>query len=301
MPSPIRSSPRCRRTATETAFPSSRRTPASCSRPSPRRRARAGSSRSAPRSASRRSTWHAACARAGAVVSFEIDPARHERRPRLPRARRAGRSRRPAPGGRPQRAAPRLEGPFDLAFIDAVKQQYGDYLEGVLRIMRPGALIAADNVLMSGTVATGRPDGGWSEAHIANARVFNERLVRAPGDRGRDGPAGGRRRRPGGPDLGGRERRLGAGRAAQRGSRARARAPRPRPRAPSGRRCGAAAGRRRHRARSAARTRRRGRRAPRGRRSPGSTPKAANAPIMPPSTPPMPPGSGSVLASIPTK
>ena len=33
----------------------------------------------------------------------------------------------------------------------------------------------------------------------------------------------------------------------------------------------------------------------------GSTPKATKAPIMPPSTPPTPPGSGSVLASIPTK
>src|SRR3954451_2442388 len=35
--------------------------------------------------------------------------------------------------------------------------------------------------------------------------------------------------------------------------------------------------------------------------SAGSTPNAASAPIMPPSTPPMPPGSGSVLASVPTK
>ena len=33
---------------------------------------------------------------------------------------------------------------------------------------------------MSGTVATGRPDGGWSEAHIANARAFNERLYAHP-------------------------------------------------------------------------------------------------------------------------
>src|SRR5262249_1136603 len=35
--------------------------------------------------------------------------------------------------------------------------------------------------------------------------------------------------------------------------------------------------------------------------SPASTPKAANEPIMPPSTPPTPPGIGSRLPSMPTK
>ena len=47
-------------------------------------------------------------------------------------------------------------------------------------LLRPGALIVVDNVLMSGTVATGQPDGDWSEAHIANARAFNERLSPHP-------------------------------------------------------------------------------------------------------------------------
>ena len=111
----------------------------------------------------------------GAVVSFEIDRARHEAAHDY--LARAGCSDRVDLRLEDARSGlESLDGPFDLAFIDAVKQQYGDYLEGVLRILRPGALIVADNVLMSGTVATGRPDGGWSEAHIANARAFNERL-----------------------------------------------------------------------------------------------------------------------------
>jgi predicted O-methyltransferase YrrM len=115
----------------------------------------------------------------GTVVSFEVDTARHESaRDYLERAGLGDRVDLRLEDARSGLAG--LEGPFDLAFIDAVKQQYGDYLEGVLRILRPGALIVADNVLMSGTVATGRPDGGWSEAHIANARAFNERLHAHP-------------------------------------------------------------------------------------------------------------------------
>lgn len=45
-----------------------------------------------------------------------------------------------------------LEGPFDLAFIDADKASYPDYFEAVLALMRPGGLIVADNVLRGGRV-----------------------------------------------------------------------------------------------------------------------------------------------------
>lgn len=45
-----------------------------------------------------------------------------------------------------------LPGPFDLAFIDADKQNYIAYWEAVLPKMRPGGLVAVDNVLWSGTV-----------------------------------------------------------------------------------------------------------------------------------------------------
>jgi caffeoyl-CoA O-methyltransferase len=40
-----------------------------------------------------------------------------------------------------------LEGPFDLAFIDADKGGYIDYYEGILPKLAPGGTIAADNTL----------------------------------------------------------------------------------------------------------------------------------------------------------
>jgi len=47
---------------------------------------------------------------------------------------------------------PRIEGPFDLVFIDADKQNYVNYFELVVDRMRTGGLIIADNVLWSGKV-----------------------------------------------------------------------------------------------------------------------------------------------------
>ena len=42
------------------------------------------------------------------------------------------------------------EGPrrFDFAFVDADKPGYVDYYERLLRLIRPGGLIAADNTLV---------------------------------------------------------------------------------------------------------------------------------------------------------
>jgi predicted O-methyltransferase YrrM len=68
-------------------------------------------------------------------------------------------------------------GQFDMAFIDGVKSQYGDYFDALLPLLRPGGLLAVDNVLMGGTVAEGRSDGHWTDEQIATARAFNERLL----------------------------------------------------------------------------------------------------------------------------
>ncbi len=45
-----------------------------------------------------------------------------------------------------------LEGPFDLAFIDADKESYRQYYEAVLPLLADGGLIAVDNVLWQGRV-----------------------------------------------------------------------------------------------------------------------------------------------------
>ena len=41
-------------------------------------------------------------------------------------------------------------------------------------------MVAIDNMLMSGTVATGRSDGNWTENQIEMARALNARVVGMP-------------------------------------------------------------------------------------------------------------------------
>ncbi|HEX5465706.1 MAG TPA: O-methyltransferase [Candidatus Limnocylindrales bacterium] len=48
---------------------------------------------------------------------------------------------------------PALEGPFDLAFIDALKPEYAAYLAALRPRLSPGALVVADNVLWGGRAA----------------------------------------------------------------------------------------------------------------------------------------------------
>lgn len=50
-----------------------------------------------------------------------------------------------------------LAGPFDLAFVDAIKQEYVDYLEQLAPRLAPGALLIADNVLWSGRTSGAQP------------------------------------------------------------------------------------------------------------------------------------------------
>lgn len=63
---------------------------------------------------------------------------------------------------------------FDLAFLDADKAGYPDYLDSVADLLRPGGLLVADNVLWGGRVAN--PD--IDDAETAGIRRFNEALSR---------------------------------------------------------------------------------------------------------------------------
>ncbi|HEY7132734.1 MAG TPA: O-methyltransferase [Candidatus Limnocylindrales bacterium] len=62
---------------------------------------------------------------------------------------------------------PALAGPFDLVFIDALKPEYGDYLEALVPRLAPGALVIADNVLWSGRVVHPAPDDESTNALAA--------------------------------------------------------------------------------------------------------------------------------------
>ena len=62
---------------------------------------------------------------------------------------------------------------FDLAFIDADKQNYDAYYEGCLRVVRPDGLILIDNVLWSGDVA----DPSVDNANVRAIRAIDEKVA----------------------------------------------------------------------------------------------------------------------------
>jgi len=64
------------------------------------------------------------------------------------------------------------EADFDFAFIDADKSTYDSYYERALQLVRPGGLIAIDNVLWSGRVA----DPEVQDNRTNKIRAFNQKL-----------------------------------------------------------------------------------------------------------------------------
>ena len=63
-------------------------------------------------------------------------------------------------------------GSFDFAFIDADKEDYSQYYERCLALIRPGGLIAVDNVLWSGKVT----DDSFNDADTRAIRAFNAQI-----------------------------------------------------------------------------------------------------------------------------
>ncbi len=61
---------------------------------------------------------------------------------------------------------------FDFVFIDADKEMYDNYYERALTLLRPGGLIAIDNVLWNGKVA----DGSVDDPDTAAIRQLNEKI-----------------------------------------------------------------------------------------------------------------------------
>jgi predicted O-methyltransferase YrrM len=115
----------------------------------------------------------------GRLVSLELDPAHAEvARSNLERA---------GLGGQAEvRVGPALEGlqalideagaPFDLAFIDADKAGTPAYFERSLRLVRPGGLIVADNVVRGGALA----DPADPDERVRGVRRFHDLVAAEP-------------------------------------------------------------------------------------------------------------------------
>jgi len=65
------------------------------------------------------------------------------------------------------------EGPFDLAFIDADKQNNAEYFAWALKLSRPGSLIVIDNVVREGAVIDARS----RDAAVQGVRRLNQLLA----------------------------------------------------------------------------------------------------------------------------
>lgn len=72
-----------------------------------------------------------------------------------------------------------LEGSWDLAYVDCVKEEYPKYLELLAPRVRPGGLLVADNVLWKGLVAAAEvPDD--EKARVEALRAFNRAVLAPP-------------------------------------------------------------------------------------------------------------------------
>ncbi len=81
--------------------------------------------------------------------------------------------------GKALEVMPRLEETLDLVFIDAVKEEYTDYLELALPRLRIGGVVIVDNLLWGGQVA-GEVRSPDQEPSTNALRKFNQRFVNHP-------------------------------------------------------------------------------------------------------------------------
>ena len=137
------------------------------------RRRRSGSSSSARSRAGRRSRWRSGLA--GGRPSHDLRRQRGHDRDRAPLcggSRRRRPHRVPARSRRSRRSTS-LDGPFDLIFIDADKENYVNYYEAVLPKLADDGFVIADNVLWSAT--SRRPEDG--DGNTQAIRAFNDHVA----------------------------------------------------------------------------------------------------------------------------
>lgn len=74
---------------------------------------------------------------------------------------------------------PKLDGPFDLVFIDADKINYSNYFDLVINKVRKGGFLIADNVLWSGKIMmpTEKMDKDTLALHYFNEKITNDKRL----------------------------------------------------------------------------------------------------------------------------
>jgi predicted O-methyltransferase YrrM len=81
--------------------------------------------------------------------------------------------------GEALRVMPKLSETFDLVFIDALKEEYADYLDLALPLLRTDGVVVVDNLLWGGQVA-GEIRALEQESSTSALREFNKRFVTHP-------------------------------------------------------------------------------------------------------------------------
>ncbi|SEH12221.1 O-methyltransferase [Thermoleophilum album] len=115
--------------------------------------------------------------RRGRIVTLERDPVRAaQARDFLERAGCGARVE--VVEGDALETLPRLDGTFNLLFLDGTKTEYARYLALAEPLLAPAALVAVDNVLMGGEVAWSddRP-GAWTPEQRSAVRDLARKLV----------------------------------------------------------------------------------------------------------------------------
>lgn len=73
---------------------------------------------------------------------------------------------------------PQLTDTFDLLYIDAVKEEYAEYLDLGLPLLRSGGVVIVDNLLWGGRVA--QPENEDDESSTTALREFNDYFINHP-------------------------------------------------------------------------------------------------------------------------
>ncbi len=111
----------------------------------------------------------------GRIVTLEAEPIHAAvARDNIARAGMAGRV--DVIEGRAVETLARLEGPFDLIFVDADKPSNPDYLRAALRLSRTGTVIVLDNVVRGGGVV----DAESSDPSIMGTRAAFDLIAQEP-------------------------------------------------------------------------------------------------------------------------